>query len=1161
MWLSSLRRLVSSNPRSAKATRSRSRGRRITPRLEYLEDRTLLSTTTTTTLSVSNGDVASLISDIQTANANSSASQQYIISLASGGSYDLSAVDNSTNGANGLPVITAANLVIQGNGATIDRSSASDFRLLDVAATGNVTLQGLTLSGGLASGPQAQGGGLYNDGGTVTMSNVIFSGDFASADAGQDAQGGGIYSVGGSLTLNTVSFSLNAAFGGSATTGNGGNAQGGGLYMSGGSAQLNNCNISASLTAGGGAAGGNGGSAQGGGIYATSAAVTLSGGSIMTTINGGRGGDGAAGNSAHVTGGAGGTGGAAQGGGVFANGGSLTLTNSVSVSASIVNSGNGGNGGAGYSLGAGGNGGAAGTAAGGGVYTSNTIVQLSSGALINSNTLFAGGGGAGGAGAVGQQGGQAGKGGDALGGGLYASGGSVTLSDANTAIDANTALGGQGGSAGTGGVVASGTTGASGGDAEGGGLYAINAPVTVTADTSIQNIDTTHSQVLQPGISYNTATGGRGGNGGKNSAGQGGTGGVGGQGQGGGIYVSGSGSVTLTLGDPSHIASVHFNTARGGNGGSGGKGTTDLLAGTGGAGGLGSGGGVTAVGETVALKNATLFANSAFGGSGGVGATSAKGGVVGNYGAGANAQGGGLFLSSSTSALVLNSTMFGNSAHAGSGSSGGAPVGSAKFGLGGNAQGGALYAGSSTANVINSTFADNQVTAATRVGNTSNSTGGGTGQGGGLYSTNGTLTLVNDTVAWNNIFSYTDRGAVPGQGAGVFNDDATSTLNATNTIIALNQLFADSTQFTPPSATPKTGVFNDLSGTPATNDANLLGDANDGTNFNVGQPNQLFLPALQISSLGVTGQAPASYGGLTYTLPLTWSNAAINNGDATAAGTIATAEGFTGPNASASATDQRGQLRVIDGKMDIGATQTQLIVSGSAPATVQAGQTITYTLTVANNESTAVGVTLSDVIPANTTFQSFTSPAGWTVSAPALGQTGTVAASISSLAPNTTASFTLVVQVNTGIPGDTTITNNPTITTTGTATSFSRNVTLTTQNPGSTTTDITSKIGMIQSPVLRDPFAGSNAFVQGVLLTNNSGTTLTGPIALVLTGLTAGVTLTNATGMSNGSYYIDLVSSSGSWQAGWRHFLVSVLHFNNPNHVKISYTARIVQGI
>lgn len=83
--------------------------------------------------------------------ANSSAGAD-TIELAADGIYTLSAVhsNNFWNGPNGLPFIISQ-ITINGNGATIQRSSvAPDFRILHVGG-GDLTLNGVTASGGRAA--------------------------------------------------------------------------------------------------------------------------------------------------------------------------------------------------------------------------------------------------------------------------------------------------------------------------------------------------------------------------------------------------------------------------------------------------------------------------------------------------------------------------------------------------------------------------------------------------------------------------------------------------------------------------------------------------------------------------------------------------------------------------------------------------------------------------------------------------------------------------------------------------------------------------------------------------------------------------------------------------------------------------------------------------
>jgi uncharacterized repeat protein (TIGR01451 family) len=116
------------------------------------------------------------------------------------------------------------------------------------------------------------------------------------------------------------------------------------------------------------------------------------------------------------------------------------------------------------------------------------------------------------------------------------------------------------------------------------------------------------------------------------------------------------------------------------------------------------------------------------------------------------------------------------------------------------------------------------------------------------------------------------------------------------------------------------------------------------------------------------------------------------------------------------------------------ATQSDLITTNSPSVTsVAAGSNVTYTQSVTNDGPavTTAGMTFTQVTPPNTNFQSMTPPgAGWTCSpVPPVGGTGTITCTDSgSLAVNGTASFALVLQVNTGTPSGTNITDTVTAT-------------------------------------------------------------------------------------------------------------------------------------
>ncbi len=128
---------------------------------------------------------------------------------------------------------------------------------------------------------------------------------------------------------------------------------------------------------------------------------------------------------------------------------------------------------------------------------------------------------------------------------------------------------------------------------------------------------------------------------------------------------------------------------------------------------------------------------------------------------------------------------------------------------------------------------------------------------------------------------------------------------------------------------------------------------------------------------------------------------------ATISGTVSVSSSTSDPvpgNASATATTNV-------------TTAADLALSNTASATsVINGQPITYTLVVTNQgPSVAAGVSLTDAIPANTTFTALTAAAGWSCTTPAVGATGTVSCSNPTLPPGT-ATFSLTVTVDASAP-------------------------------------------------------------------------------------------------------------------------------------------------
>lgn len=120
--------------------------------------------------------------------------------------------------------------------------------------------------------------------------------------------------------------------------------------------------------------------------------------------------------------------------------------------------------------------------------------------------------------------------------------------------------------------------------------------------------------------------------------------------------------------------------------------------------------------------------------------------------------------------------------------------------------------------------------------------------------------------------------------------------------------------------------------------------------------------------------------------------------------------------------------------------QSGLRVNMTGRATAVPLSTITYNIGVQNIlppippngtqvapfHANAVKVTLTDTVPAYTTFVSATKPLGWSISAPPVGGTGLVTFATSALPAGSTANFTLKVWVKLSTPSYTVISNSAT---------------------------------------------------------------------------------------------------------------------------------------
>jgi hypothetical protein len=334
--------------------------RRVRLCLEPLEDRLTPSSYTVTDASDTAGSANDVTLRYAINQAVASGDQNAVINFDLPANTTLTLSQNDSSSAN---VYGPTAFVVNNAKITIDGSNAPGLvlngndalRLFAVTNTASLTLENLTVEGGLAQGGAGGssrfgggggggaglGGAVYDDGGVFTAEGVTFTNNSAQGGAGGSLNsfggqtvvtggGGGGLGVAGQSGLAGGAGGTGGPSGGDG--GNGGFGGGGGGAGSGGA-----------VGGAGGFGGGGGGAAGGTGFNGGPASFGGPGGF------GGAAGSGSFGNFSG-TNPQGGGGGAGMGGALFANGGSLTLINDT-FTANTAQGGSGGPGGSGAGLG------------------------------------------------------------------------------------------------------------------------------------------------------------------------------------------------------------------------------------------------------------------------------------------------------------------------------------------------------------------------------------------------------------------------------------------------------------------------------------------------------------------------------------------------------------------------------------------------------------------------------------------------------------------------------------------------------------------------------------------------------------------------------------------------------------------------------------------
>ena len=409
--------------------------------------------------------------------------------------------------------------------------------------------------------------------------------------------------------------------------------------------------------------------------------------------------------------------------------------------------------------------------------------------------------------------------------------------------------------------------------------------------------------------------------------------------------------------------------------------------------------------------------------------------------------------------------------------------------------------------IQNSTFTANDAVGGRKDPQADTSVGTGEGHGGAIFAVNGSTRILNVTI---------DGNLSSGSGGGIYiwqDPDAFAFLLGTNTttFVLRNSIIADS------------GGSDDAANKQCTMNASIItgGDwrgnliQNDDANF----PCDYASP----QPSGIVSTADPLLGplqnnqGFTPTMAITERSPAWNAADA----------------ATSLATDQRGEGRPSNGGFDIGAFE--LCLTGLFP--VQRPCIISGGLEGGEGES------FEDL-----TIQVSSAAAGTTTPAPATWgeQIDTVTVVTATANPG----YTFVNW--TGNVAD------PTSATTAVIMDQPQTITAN-FSPCTCAGDVSGSVTVTRGPYVFN--LGTGRYYQTVTLTNTSATAITGPISLVLDGLSSNASLFNFTGTTDsleppvGSAYISVSVNLAPGQA------TSIqLQFTDPTKTAITYSTRVLAG-
>ena len=164
-------------------------------------------------------------------------------------------------------------VILDAHNESVAISGNNAVRLFYVAPGASLTATNLVLANGSVTNSPADGGGIYNDGGTVVLVSCVLTNNNAQGHLGSVnavMRGGAIFNRSGAVSLFGCGISNNAA---TVSTLAGWSGYGGAVYNTGGVIQMVACNCSSNSCQV--AIVGGGGSAMGGGVFQDSGALLV----------------------------------------------------------------------------------------------------------------------------------------------------------------------------------------------------------------------------------------------------------------------------------------------------------------------------------------------------------------------------------------------------------------------------------------------------------------------------------------------------------------------------------------------------------------------------------------------------------------------------------------------------------------------------------------------------------------------------------------------------------------------------------------------------------------------------------------------------------------------------------------------------------------------